>query len=78
MKVCPNCQTKYPDDANFCPQEACATADGPRRLEAAPAEPRYKLLERLGGSRSGEVFRAEDSQTATIVVYKRVARASQA
>ena len=33
MKVCPNCQTKYPDDANFCPQETCATPQGPRRLE---------------------------------------------
>ena len=32
MKVCPNCQTKYPDDGNFCPQEACATPEGPRRL----------------------------------------------
>ena len=27
MKVCPNCQTKYPEDSNFCPQETCATPD---------------------------------------------------
>ncbi len=39
MKVCPNCQTKYPDDANFCPQEACATPEGPRRLDWWPKPP---------------------------------------
>jgi hypothetical protein len=32
MKVCPNCRSKYPDDANFCPQESCATPQGPCRL----------------------------------------------
>nr|HVY36515.1 serine/threonine-protein kinase [Polyangia bacterium] len=78
MKVCPNCQTKYPDDANFCPQETCATPEGPRRLEmvaeAAPGA-RYALEQPLGGGRSGEVYRARDSQTGATVVYKRVARA---
>ena len=46
MKLCPNCQTKYPDDANFCPQEGCATDQGPRRLEPiveAAAAPRYEM-----------------------------------
>ncbi|MFL5304593.1 MAG: protein kinase domain-containing protein [Polyangia bacterium] len=78
MKVCPNCQTKYPDDANFCPQETCATPEGPRRLEllaeAAPGA-RYALEQQLGGGRSGDVYRARDSQTGATVVYKRVARA---
>jgi hypothetical protein len=78
MKVCPNCQTKYPDDANFCPQETCATPEGPRRLEvvaeAAPGE-RYALERQLGGARSGEVFLARDGQTGATVVYKRVTRA---
>lgn len=76
MKVCPNCQTKYPDDANFCPQETCATPEGPRRLEVVPEAqpPRYELEAQLGGSRSGEVFRARDTQTGAAVAYKRVAR----
>ncbi|HEY4393010.1 MAG TPA: serine/threonine-protein kinase [Polyangia bacterium] len=77
MKVCPNCQTKYPDDANFCPQETCATPEGPRRLdilsEAPPA--RYEMQEQVGGGRSGEVFRARDLQTGATVMYKRVTRA---
>jgi hypothetical protein len=78
MKVCPNCQTKYPDDANFCPQENCATASGPRRLEVVPEAqaPRYELGAELGGGRSGEVFRARDAQTGASVAYKRVARAA--
>jgi eukaryotic-like serine/threonine-protein kinase len=77
MKVCPNCQTKYPDDANFCPQETCATPEGPRRLdiisEAPPA--RYEMQGQVGGGRSGQVFRARDLQTGATVVYKRVTRA---
>jgi hypothetical protein len=78
MKVCPNCQTKYPDDANFCPQEGCATAQGPRRLDPVAETPtsRYRLESQLGGTRSGEVWQAVDSQTGGLVVYKRVASAS--
>src|SRR5450432_1900939 len=78
MKVCPNCQTQYPDDANFCPQETCATPEGPRRLDVVPGAqpPRYELEAQLGGSRSGEVFRARDTQTGDAVAYKRVARAA--
>jgi protein kinase-like protein len=79
MKVCPNCQTKYPDDANFCPQETCATPQGPRRLDiisAAPSEgARYEMEGQIGGRRSGEVFRARDLQTGSTVAYKRVTRA---
>jgi hypothetical protein len=78
MKVCPNCQTKYPDDANFCPQETCATPQGPRRLDMVAEQPasRYQLQEQVGGARSGEVFRAYDSQVGASVAYKRVAPAS--
>jgi serine/threonine-protein kinase len=79
MKVCPNCQTKYPDDANFCPQETCATPNGPRRLDPIaeqPAGSRYELESQIGGQRSGEVWRARDGQTGAVVAYKRVARAS--
>jgi serine/threonine-protein kinase len=78
MKVCPNCQTKYPDDANFCPQEGCATAQGPRRLDPVAEAPasRYRLESQLGGARSGEAWQAVDNQTGGLVVYKRVASAS--
>jgi len=77
MKVCPNCQTKYPDDANFCPQETCATPEGPRRLDIISAAPavRYEMGPQIGGSRSGEVFRARDLQSGATVAYKRVTRA---
>ncbi len=39
MKFCPNCKANYPDDANFCPQESCATPNGPRRLHMVAAAP---------------------------------------
>src|SRR5262245_13089705 len=78
MKVCPNCQSQYPDDANFCPQEGCATPQGPRRLEpiVEAAAPRYEREEQLGGSRTGEVWRARDTQSGATVAYKLVAQAS--
>ena len=78
MKVCPNCQTKYPDDGNFCPQESCATADGPRRLVEAVLElppQRYRTQTRIGGTRGGEVWLATDSQSGGQVAYKLVAAA---
>ncbi len=50
MKVCPNCQTKYPDDANFCPQETCATPEGPRRLEIISEAPSAGAALRAGGA----------------------------
>src|SRR5947207_15795470 len=77
MKVCPNCQTKYPDDANFCPQETCATPEGPRRLDIISAAPpaRYEMQGQVGGGRSGEVFRTRDLQTGATVIYKRITRA---
>jgi serine/threonine-protein kinase len=74
MKACPNCHSKYPDDANFCPQETCATPEGPRRLTPVPAEPaaRFQLTSKLGGGRSGEVWVARDAQTGNDVAYKLV------
>jgi hypothetical protein len=74
MKACPNCHSKYPDDANFCPQETCATPEGPRRLSPVPAEPapRFQLTSKLGGGRSGEVWVARDTQTGNDVAYKLV------
>jgi hypothetical protein len=78
MKVCPNCHSQYPDDANFCPQEGCATDQGPRRLDPVAAAPpaRFELESQIGGSRSGEVFRARDNHTGETVAYKLVAAAS--
>jgi serine/threonine-protein kinase len=72
MKVCPNCRSKYPDDANFCPQETCATGDGPCRLSPIEEEPpsRYQLGALLGGGASGEVWQAQDTQTGEEVAYK--------
>jgi len=74
MKTCPICKSKYPEDANFCPQETCATADGPQRLESVsePPEPRFKPIERIGGSSTGEVWRARDGQTGTEIALKLV------
>jgi serine/threonine-protein kinase len=76
MKICPNCKSKYPEDANFCPLETCATADGPQRLEPVPEapEPRFKPIERIGGGSTGEVWRARDGQTGTEVALKLVNR----
>ncbi|HET6282887.1 MAG TPA: protein kinase [Polyangia bacterium] len=71
MKVCPNCHTNYPDDGNFCPQEACATAEGPRRLTVVPE--RFEQSSRIGGTRSGEIWRAKDTQSGEDVAYKIVA-----
>jgi Protein kinase domain len=78
MKVCPNCQNKYPDDANFCPREGCASAEGPSRLMPAAEEvpARFAPSTMIGGSRSGEVWQAQDGQTGELVAYKLVAPAA--
>lgn len=71
MKTCPNCKKTYEDEANFCPEEACATDEGPRRLEvAAAAGPRFQPLTQVGGGRTGEVWRAVDSHTGAEVALK--------
>jgi len=74
MKLCPTCKTQYPEDANFCPLESCATPDGPQRLQPIQARPasRFQPIEKLGGGRTGEVWRARDSQTGIEVAYKAV------
>jgi hypothetical protein len=78
MKLCPNCKTKYPDDANFCPQEACATPDGPQRLQviaegSEPGKSRFQPVSRIGGASTGEVWKARDNDTGGEVAYKLVA-----
>jgi len=78
MKVCPNCQSKYPDDANFCPREGCASAEGPSRLVPIADEPpaRFVPSNAIGGSRSGEVWQAQDQQSGETVAYKLVSPAA--
>jgi hypothetical protein len=75
MKLCPTCKSTYPDDANFCPQETCATPTGPQRLQLLPSEPkaRFELGSRIGGHSTGEVYQATDTQSGTEVAYKLVA-----
>jgi serine/threonine-protein kinase len=75
MKFCPTCQTQYPEDANFCPQETCATAAGPQRLQVvvAQAPARFQPIERIGGGRTGDVWRARDTHSGADVAYKVVA-----
>ena len=76
MRFCPTCKSTYPDDANFCPQETCATPTGPQRLQAvvaaaaAETRSRFQLGSRIGGGNTGEVFRATDSQGGAQVAYK--------
>ena len=74
MKFCPTCKSTYPDDANFCPQETCATAMGPQRLSSVTAAPetrtRFQMGARIGGGSTGQVFRATDSQGGAEVAYK--------
>ncbi len=75
MKFCPICKTQYPEDANFCPQETCATPDGPQRLQFVAAQPasRFSPIERIGGGHTGEVWRARDNQSGVDVAYKVIA-----
>jgi eukaryotic-like serine/threonine-protein kinase len=76
MRVCPTCKNTYPDDANFCPQETCATAAGPQRLQAVAAaaetRARFQVGARIGGGNTGEVWRATDGQGGGPVAYKLV------
>lgn len=73
MKTCPNCKKTYEDEANFCPEEACATDAGPRRLDNAAggtARGRFSPTDKIGGGRTGEVWQALDAQTGDTVALK--------
>src|SRR3954467_3944193 len=83
MKRCTICQTPYPDDANFCPndggrldvvQEAAASAG------AATSSPnvvggRFALGLAAGGNRTGQVFAARDATNGQECAVKFVAPA---
>ena len=74
MKLCPKCQKHFPDDANFCPVDAArlapleAQASGQDSLAA-----RFDLGAKLGGSRTGTVYRATDKTSGTACVVKVIA-----
>jgi len=73
MKTCPICKTKYPEDANFCPLETCATTDArngsrPCLMRQSRASPRSNA----SGRNTGEVWRARDGQTGAEVALKLV------
>ncbi|MCE9572016.1 MAG: protein kinase, partial [Deltaproteobacteria bacterium] len=77
MKVCPKCGKQFADDANFCPTDAGKLQPlGAEAPATAPASDlvggRFRLEERLGGSTTGQVFRASDSQTGMPVAVKMV------
>ena len=71
MKLCPKCQKQFSDDANFCPVDAARLV--PLESQAAVADAiaaKFELGERLGGSRTGTVFRATDRSTGQAAAVK--------
>ncbi|MBL0218970.1 MAG: serine/threonine protein kinase [Myxococcales bacterium] len=74
MKLCPKCQKQFSSDANFCPVDAARLI--PLEGQAVGADPlaaRFELGDRLGGARTGTVFRAKDKTTGAAVAVKVVA-----
>lgn len=74
MKLCPKCQKQFSDDANFCPVDAARLI--PLQTQAAGADSltaKYDLGDKLGGSRTGSVYRAKDKATGAAVAVKIVA-----
>jgi serine/threonine protein kinase len=76
MKLCPKCQKQFSDDANFCPVDAArlvpleAQATGTDSLTA-----KFDLGPKLGGTRTGAVYRATDKATGKACVVKLVSPA---
>ncbi len=76
MKLCPKCQKQFSSDANFCPVDAARLI--PLEGQATGTDPlaaRFQLGDRLGGSRTGTVYRATDKQSGAAVAVKVVAPA---
>jgi serine/threonine-protein kinase len=76
MKFCPNCQSQYPDDANFCPQEGCATGQGPRRPRAPPGSARAPPPALPAGSPAGRLRAAARSSARATARRARPSRTS--
>jgi len=76
MKLCPKCQKQFSDDANFCPVDAARLVPAEAQSSATdPLTARFTLGDKLGGSRTGVVYRATDKQTNATVAVKVVASA---
>ncbi len=74
MKLCPKCQKQFSSDANFCPVDAARLV--PLEGQTAGADTltaRFELGQKLGGSRTGTVYRARDKQGGATVAVKVVA-----
>src|SRR5690348_13383112 len=76
MKLCPKCQKQFSDDANFCPVDAARLVPAEAQSSATDSlTARFTLGDRLGGSRTGAVYKATDKQTNAAVAVKVVAPA---
>ncbi len=83
MKRCPKCGKPFPDEANFCPTDAgrlVVVESGP--VAAPPAMPagglvggRFEMGPAIGGTHTGEIHFATDTQTKSSVALKLVAPA---
>ncbi|MEZ4362592.1 MAG: serine/threonine-protein kinase [Kofleriaceae bacterium] len=72
MKLCPKCGKQFSDDANFCPVDA-ARLSPVEAAEPTPADTlaaRFELKERVGGTRTGVVYRGVDKQSRATVAVK--------
>jgi serine/threonine-protein kinase len=62
MKICPTCQTTYPDDFSLCPRDGARLAAHATATDAqlaAGLSRRFRLIRRLGAGGMGTVFLAE-------------------
>lgn len=76
MKLCPKCHKQFSDDANFCPVDAARLA--PLESQSVATDPiaaKFELGDRLGGARTGSVYRAVDKATGQPAAVKIIAPA---